>query len=87
MSQKYDDEQTEIVKEKKEKAKKKEKKALKKEHASKPKMIFESENGRQFTLKELKDMIPKGCDAAYVKTGENKIYWVKGEETGSVDIW
>ena len=27
--------------------------------------------------------VPKGCDAAYVKLEENKIYWVKGEETGS----
>ena len=36
---------------------------------------------------EIAGRIPKGVDAAYVKLEENKIYWVKGTETGSVDIW
>ena len=26
-------------------------------------------------------------DDVYVRVDENKAYWVKGEETGSVDLW
>ncbi len=62
------------------------KKKLKKRIA-KMNLIFESNSGMQITLKEIAEKIPKKCDAAYVKTEENKIYWVKGEETGSEDIW
>ena len=38
-------------------------------------------------LQEIAEKVPKGCDAAYVKTEENRIYWVKEEETGFEDIW
>ena len=50
-------------------------------------LFFESNSGMQITLKEIAEKVPKKCDAAYVKIEENKIYWVKGEETGSEDIW
>ena len=26
-------------------------------------------------------------DTVYVRVDENKAYWVRGEETGSVDLW
>ena len=26
-------------------------------------------------------------DAVYIRVDENKAYWVKGEETGSIDLW
>lgn len=26
-------------------------------------------------------------DAVYIRVDENRAYWVKGEETGSVDLW
>ena len=26
-------------------------------------------------------------DKVYIRVDENKAYWVKGEETGSVDLW
>ena len=50
-------------------------------------LVFESAMGGQITPEEIAAKVPKGTDAAYVKMEENKIYWVKGEETGSVDIW
>ena len=81
------DETADTAKEKEEKVKKKAAKAAKKARAAKTELIFESDNGLQITLKELKDRLPKGCDAAYIKPGENRIYWVKGEENGFVDIW
>lgn len=26
-------------------------------------------------------------DSVYIRVDENKAYWVRGEETGSVDLW
>ena len=62
-------------------------KPAKKVKAAKVDMIFETNGGRQITPEEIAERVPKGVDAAYVKLEENKIYWVKGTETGSVDIW
>ena len=27
------------------------------------------------------------ADQVYIRVDENKAYWVKGEESGSVDLW
>jgi len=63
------------------------KKPIRKARAAKVDMVFETNGGRQITPEAIAEKVPKGCDAAYIKLEENKIYWVKGEETGSVDIW
>lgn len=63
------------------------KKPIQKARAAKVDMIFETNGGRQITPEAIAQKIPKGADAAYIKLEENKIYWVKGMETGSVDIW
>lgn len=68
-------------------AKKKDKKLSKKTGIGKKNLIFESGSGIQISLKDLVNKLPKGCEAAYVKAEENKIYWVKGEENGAEDIW
>ena len=57
------------------------------EETAKVAVIFETNYGRQITSESILERIPKGVDAAYIKLEENKIYWVKGTETGSVDIW
>ena len=62
-------------------------KPVKKVKAAKVDMIFETNGGRQIKPEEIAERVPKGVDAAYVKLEDNKIYWVKGTETGSVDIW
>ena len=62
-------------------------KPVKKVKAAKVDMIFESNGGRQIKPEEIAEKVPKGVDAAYIKLEENKIYWGKGTETGSVDIW
>ena len=31
--------------------------------------------------------ISDGCDSVFVRVDQNKLWWIKGEETGSVDIW
>ena len=63
------------------------KKPVKKVKAAKMNLVFESSMGGQITPEEIAAKVPKGSDAAYIKLEKNKIYWVKGEETGSVDIW
>ena len=62
-------------------------KTAKKVRAANVKMIFETNAGQQITPEAIAERIPKGVDAAYIKLEENKIYWVKGDETGAVDIW
>jgi len=75
------------VKEKKEKVKATVTKKVNKTRAAKMEIVFETNGGLQVKPEEIAGKVPKGCDAAYVKLEENKIYWVKGEETGAVDIW
>ncbi len=50
-------------------------------------LTFETAGGRQTTLEALAEKIPEDADTAYIRLEENKIYWVKGKETGTIDIW
>ena len=63
------------------------KKPVKKVKAAKMQLVFESRLGGQITPEEIASKVPKGAEAAYIKLEENKIYWVKGEENGAIDIW
>ena len=78
---------TRKVKETKEKVKAAVEKKVNKTRVAKMDIVFEANDGMQVKPEEIAGKVPKGCDAAYVKLEENKIYWVKGEETGAVDIW
>ena len=75
---------TQRTQEKKKTVKEKVKKPVK---AVKTEFVFETSVGRQITPDIVAARVPKGVDAAYIKLEENKIYWVKGTETGVVDIW
>ena len=50
-------------------------------------IIIQSPMGGVVTVDEIARKVPDGANAVYVRVDENKLYWVKGEETGSVDIW
>ena len=50
-------------------------------------IIIQSPMGGAISTDEIMKKIPKGSEAVYVRVDENKLYWVKGDETGSVDIW
>ena len=39
------------------------------------------------TPEEVLNRIPEGCDEVYIKPEENKAYWVKGDESGAVELW
>ncbi len=50
-------------------------------------IVIQSPMGGAISTDEIIQKIPKGSEAVYVRVDENKLYWVKGQETGSVDIW
>ena len=53
------------------------------------KIIIQSPSGQEITPKEIKAKIEAigSVDVAYVRADENAIYWVRGNENGSISIW
>ena len=41
----------------------------------------------EITPAEILAKLPANVDKVYVRVDQNKAYWVKGEESGSVDLW
>ncbi len=74
------------------KAKKKdaaEKKPAPKKAAAKkpaPTVILQSPFGGEITVDAVKTLVGD-VDKVYVRIDQNKLYWVKGKETGDTDIW
>ena len=66
--------------------------AAKKPAAKKPaakkaaEIIIQSELGGEITPDAILAKIG-AADKVYVRVDQNKTYWVRGEETGSVDLW
>ena len=57
-----------------------------KKAAKQPEVIIQSPLGGIITPAEILKKVGK-VDQVYVRVDENKAYWVKGEENGSVDLW
>ena len=49
-------------------------------------IIIQSPLGGSITPEEILSKIG-AADTVYIRVDENKAYWVRGEETGSVDLW
>ena len=49
-------------------------------------VIIQSPMGGNITPEAILAKVGK-ADKIYVRVDENKAYWVRGEETGSVDLW
>ena len=49
-------------------------------------VIIQSPFGGEITNAEILARVGN-VDKVYVRVDENKAYWVRGEETGSVDLW
>jgi len=49
-------------------------------------VIIQSPMGGNITPEEILAKVGK-ADKIYVRVDENKAYWVRGKETGSVDLW
>ena len=62
-------------------------KKTRKAKAAKVEIIVQSPMGGNITAEEIAAKIPEGCDSVFVRVDQNKLWWIKGEETGSVDIW
>jgi predicted transcriptional regulator len=50
-------------------------------------IMIQSQLGGMITPEEVLQRIPENCDAVYIKPEENKAYWVKGLESGCVNLW
>ena len=59
----------------------------KKPEEKKTKIIIQSPMGGNITPRQVLQKIPAGSDSVYIRVDENKLYWVKGDESGAVDIW
>lgn len=51
------------------------------------KIVIQSPLGGEITPAEILAKLPKGVESVYIRVDENKLYWVKKKESGSVDIW
>ncbi len=61
-------------------------KAVKAKIEKKAEVFIQSPMGGEITPEEI--LAKAGnVDKVYVRLDQNKLYWVKGDETGSVDIW
>ena len=49
-------------------------------------VIIQSPMGGNITPEAIIERIGK-ADKIYIRVDENKAYWVRGKETGSVDLW
>ena len=63
------------------------KKPAVKAKAAKLEIIVQSPMGGNITAEEIAAKLPKGTETVFVRVDQNKLWWIKGEETGSVDIW
>ena len=64
-----------------------EKKPVKKVKAPKLEIYIQSPLGGNITPEEVAARMPKGTEACFVRVDQNLIWWVRGEETGAVEIW
>ena len=61
--------------------------AAAKKPARKLEIIVQSPMGGNITAEEIAAKLPKGAETVFVRVDQNKLWWIKGEETGSEDIW
>ena len=54
--------------------------------AKEPRVIIQSPMGGEITVYTILARVGD-VDTVYIRTDMNKAYWVKGTETGSIDLW
>ena len=59
----------------------------KKSKAKKLEIYIQSPQGGNITPEEIRTKMPAGAESCYVRVDQNLIWWVRGEETGAVEIW
>lgn len=78
---------TRKVKEAAEAVEEKAKATSRKRKAAKLDIIIQSPMGGNITPEEIAAKLPEGAETVFVRIDQNKLWWVKGDETGAVDIW
>ena len=63
------------------------KKPAAKAKAAKLEIFIQSPMGGNITPEEIAAKLPKGAKSVFVRVDQNQLWWINGEETGSVDIW
>ena len=58
-----------------------------KEPGSRPEIYVQSPSGGNITLDEIARKLPEGTETVFVRPDQNTLWWSKGEENGSVEIW
>ena len=72
--------------EKAEAPKKPEKPKAEKPAAKPARLVIQSPFGKEITPEEVLEKVGE-VDAVYIRVDQNKAYWVRGKEYGSVDLW
>ena len=49
-------------------------------------LVIQSPFGKEITPEEVLEKVGE-VDAVYIRVDQNKAYWVRGKEYGSVDLW
>ena len=62
-------------------------KPVRKTKARKMKIFVQSPLGGNITPEEIEAKIPENADCVFVRVDQNKLWWLRGEESGNVDIW
>ncbi len=62
-------------------------KAAKPVKTPKLEIYVQSPYGGNITPEEIAAKMPEGTETCYVRIDQNLIWWVRGEETGAVEIW
>lgn len=64
-----------------------ESKPARKAKAKKMTIYVQSPLGGNITPEEIEAKIPEDADCVFVRVDQNKLWWLRGEESGSVFIW
>ena len=50
-------------------------------------IIIQSPMGGEITTDQVVEKLPAGVDCVFIRVDQNKLWWIRGDETGNVDIW
>ena len=64
-----------------------EKKPVRKPRQKKMEIFIQSPLGGNITPEEIEAKMPEGVTSVFGRVDQNKLWWIRGDETGSVDIW
>ena len=50
-------------------------------------IYIQSPMGGNITPEKIISKMPEGAEACFVRVDQNMIWWIRGNETGAVEIW